>query len=77
MGVRHLAVDRDGARDQLDRILVAPRRMGERAAQVQGMCILRLVREHLRIELVRLRELPGLVMPEAGLQDVGRTGHAE
>ena len=42
------------------------RRMGERAAQMQGVCMVRLGREHLRIEPVRLRELPGLMMPEAG-----------
>ena len=77
MRVRHLAVDRDGAGDQLDRIVVAPGRMGERAAQMQRMRILRLGREHLRVEPVRFGELPRLVMPEAGRQGVGRAGHAE
>ena len=77
MRVRHLAVDRDGAPDQIHRILVAPGRMGERAAQMQRMRILRLGREHLRVEPVRFGELPRLVMPEAGRQDVGRAGHAE
>ena len=51
--------------------------MGERATQMQRMRILRLGREHLRVEPVRFGELPRLVMSEAGRQGVGRAGHAE
>jgi hypothetical protein len=71
MKIRNLAVERDGAPDQRDRLLVAPARVSERAGKMQRMHVPRLGREHLGVEAVGFGELAGLMVANGGNEGVG------
>src|SRR5882757_8529629 len=63
-----LLVERERATEQVHRLLIAPRHVGERAAQHQRLKIARLGGEHLRVKPRGVGELAGLMMAHGGLE---------
>ena len=66
-----LLVDRERAAEQVDRLLVAPGHVGERAAQGKRMQVAGLGGEHLRVKPLRLGKLAGLMVAHGGVEGFG------
>ena len=63
--------DRDRAAEPLDRVLVAPRHVGDRAAQHQRLQMAGLCGKHLRVQAFGVGELSRLMMACCGCESFG------